>query len=108
MGYSLKGFERETVIRFDEEGEQAEVYTASPVWIRKMDRMVTENPAAFMEVRTDRIDGEVVAKSYQMPKGLLSIRAKKRVLSEEQKAAAAARLSEMRRINSEVRTPLRN
>lgn len=90
MAYSLSRYEQETIIRFDEEGPEAKLYTASPVWMRKMDKLTAENPADFREIRTEKCQGEICAKTYTFPKAFLKIRPK-RELSEEERARLAER-----------------
>lgn len=94
MAYSLSRYEQETIIRFDEEGPEAKLYTASPVWMRKMDKLTAENPADFREIRAEKCQGEICAKTYTFPKSLITIRTKARAssMTEEQKAAAAERI----------------
>ena len=49
MAYSLNGSERETIICFSEDEETATLYTASPVWMRKLDRLSAEHSEFFRE-----------------------------------------------------------
>ena len=107
MAYSLSRYEQETIIRFDEEGPEAKLYTASPVWMRKMDKLTAENPADFREIRAEKCQGEICAKTYTFPKSLITIRTKRvtRDLTEEQRAEMAERGRRLRaeqlRIKSE-------
>ena len=104
MAYTLSRYEQETIIRFDEEGPEVKVYTASPVWMRKMDKLTAENPADFREIRAEKCQGEICSKTYTFPKDLITIRSKRRQMSEEQRAASAERLRKAREINSEAKT----
>ena len=94
MVYSLSRYEQEVIINFNAEEETAELYTANPVWIRKMDKLVEQNPEQFQEYRRERIDGKVISKSYRFPKRFVTIRSKdvKILLSDEQKKVIAERL----------------
>ena len=51
MGYSQGLYEREVIIRFSDADSEANLYTASPVWIRKFDKLVAEHPENFREVK---------------------------------------------------------
>ncbi len=95
MAYRLSRYEQETIINFNAEENTAEIYTADPVWIRKLDKLVEQNPEQFGPGRTERLEGEVIAKRYSFPKRFITIRSKdvKRKLTDEQKAELAERLS---------------
>ena len=56
MGYSQGLYEREVIIRFSDADSEANLYTASPVWIRKFDKLVAEHPENFREVK-NKING---------------------------------------------------
>lgn len=96
MGF-LK-IEQEVMISFNAAEDTAELYTADPVMIRKMDRLVEENPEQFSGKVHSTYHGEVYAKKYFFPKKFVVIRTKdiKRNVSEEQKEKARER---MKRIN---------
>ena len=89
----LSRYEQEVIINFNAEGEHASLYTANPVWIRKMDKRLEQNPDQFRLRRVERIKGEVVSKEYIFPKRFVSIRSRdiKRVLTEEQRKEIAER-----------------
>lgn len=95
---SLSRSEQEVIINFNAAEEIAEVYTADPVWIRKLDKLVEQNPETFKFKRQETYQGKVIAKCYTFPKKLVSIRKKFRDISltEEQRQAAAERLAAMR------------
>lgn len=94
MAYSLNRYEQEVVINFNAEEDTATLYTANPVWIRKMDKITENNPEQFKMYRQEKIDGKVISKSYKFPKKFVSIRTKDRVpvYTEEQRAASAQRI----------------
>ncbi len=101
MGANLNKFERETIISFNAGEDAAVLYTADPVWMRKLDRLAEQNPEQFRPGRAEYYQGEAVAKRYSFPKKLLSIRSKSITLTDEQRAERAARLRNGRKINSE-------
>lgn len=89
---TLTRVEQEVTINFNAEEDTAIVDTRNPVWIRKMDKLLEENPD---EVRL--IDENEVGKTYKVPKGAIhiSIR-KKRVLTEEQRKSLSERMKNIR------------
>lgn len=95
----LTRYEQEVTINFNAVDGTAELYSANPVWIRKIDKLVEQNPEQFKLVEVIRCGGEVVAKQYSFPKRFLSVRSKDvvRELTEEQKAEMAARLKKSRK-----------
>ena len=99
MGYSLSAYERATTVNFNEEEERAVVITASPVWMRKLDRLCEENPEQFSceEWDTQRLDGKIIQKRYTFPKRFITIRSRdrKQELTEEQREAARDRMKQI-------------
>ena len=63
MAYSR--YEQETSIVWDEEEKIARIYTASPVTIRKLDKLVAEHPEAYKKL-WEQVDG--MAKKYEVAK----------------------------------------
>lgn len=92
--YKLSRYEQEVVIGFNAEEDIAELYTADPVWIRKLDKLVKQNPEQFKLDREDKCQGEIVSKRYTFPKRFVSIRSKdiKRELTDEQRTELSNRL----------------
>jgi hypothetical protein len=90
----LSRCEQEVVINFNAEETTMSIYTADPVWIRKLDRLVESNSREYSFVRQETYKGRVVSKTYLAPKKLLTLRSKtqKRELTEEQKKEIAERL----------------
>ena len=82
MSYTLNRYEQEVVINFNAEDDQATLYSANPVWIRKMDNLVEQNPEEFEMYRQERLQGQVISKSYRFPKSFLTVRSKKRQLND--------------------------
>ena len=64
MGYSR--MEQETSIVWDEEEKVARIYTASPVSMRKLDRLCEAFPREYQKVWEEKdSDGRVTAARYQ-------------------------------------------
>ena len=83
--------EQETVVQYDRNGETMTVYTTDSTQITRLDKI-------YQRHKEHKQAGEVVAVEYVVDKNLLSYRSKrvKPVLSDEQRAAARARLQTMR------------
>ena len=90
--------EQETIVSFNVAEDTAELYTADPVYIRKLDKLVEKNPEQFKPGRAKIYQGEITAKRYTFPKRFLSIRSKdvKRELIEKQRKELAERLKKAR------------
>ena len=77
-GMKLSRYEQEVVINLNADEDEATVYTANPVWIRKMDKLCKEFPEVIrLKSWTE------VSKTYVLPKNLVRI-GKPRTLSEAQ------------------------
>lgn len=98
MAAGMTRREQETIISFNAAEDSAELYTADPVYIRKLDKLVKSNPKQFKQGRVETYQGEIVAKCYMFPKRFLSIRSKdiKRELTEKQREELAERLRKAR------------
>lgn len=98
-GYHLSKYEQEVVINFNAGEDTADLYTANPAWIRKMDKLVLQNPEQFKLIKEDKYQGEIIAKRYIFPKRFISVRSKdiKRELTEEQREQVAERMKQMRK-----------
>ena len=96
--YNLSKYEQEVVINFNAGEEEADLYTANQAWIRKMDKLMEQNPEQFKLIKVDTCQREAVAKRYSFPKRFITIRSKdvKRDLTDEQRAELAERLSKTR------------
>lgn len=94
----LSRYEQEVIINFNAAEDMAELYTADTVWMRKLDKLVEQNPEQFKPGRAETYKGEVVAKRYLFPKRFITIRSKdmKRELTDEQRAELVERLSKAR------------
>lgn len=88
---SIPTSEQETVIQYDRNGETMTVYTTDSTQITRLDKI-------YQRHKEHKQAGEVVAVEYVVDKKLLSYRSKrvKPILSDEQRAAARARLQTMR------------
>lgn len=100
--YSLSRTEQEVVIGFNAAEDTAELYTADPVWMRKLDKLVEQNPEQFKEGRQETYQGKVIAKRYTFPKRFITVRSKdvKRELTEEQRMELSNRMKGLHRIDS--------
>ena len=64
----LSRYEQEVVINLNADEEEATVYTANPVWMRKMDKLHKEFPDIIrLKSWTE------VSKTYVLPKNLVRI-----------------------------------
>lgn len=81
--------EQEVHISFCADDTTATLYTSYPAWIRKMDKLVENNPQSFQCIAQT-----AAGKTYTMPRNFVSIRTKERTmtLTEEQKKRATRRL----------------
>lgn len=94
---ALTNIERETIITFNVAEDTAEVYTADPVYVRKLDKLCEQFPDMykFMEELSAKRWKE--SKTYSMPKRLVKFRSPiTREISEEQHSALAERLRKAR------------
>lgn len=94
---ALTNIERETIINFNAAEDTAEIYTADPVYIRKLDKLCEQFPDTykFMEDLSAKQCKE--SKTYSMPKRLVKFRSPvTREISEEQREALAERLRKAR------------
>ena len=85
----LSRYEKETIILLNAAKDTASIYTADPVWKRKLDKLVEKNPQCYQGVKADE-----VSKTYSMPKRFISLRSKEKTvtLTAEQKERAKQRL----------------
>ena len=86
--------ERETIIRWDDSGNECIIYTCNKTLIARLDRYVKHNPSQW-KLNIAHKDG---AREYITTKKLVTIREKsiKSTMTEEQKQAAAERLKKSR------------
>ena len=84
---NLKGItleEQETVINFGWSDKDMTIYTTDRTMITKLDKLVEDGEYEVIEEHKLQ-NGRVIGKTYKADKSLLTLRAKKRVLTEEQK-----------------------
>ena len=99
---SLSKYEQEVIINFNADDNTATLYSSNPVWIRKMDKLVEQNPEQFKMYRQETMKGEIVSKAYVFPKEFVNIRSKKRTcnFTKEQREEIGRRLHH-NKINSD-------
>ena len=90
----LTRYEQEVLINFNAEEQTASIYTANPIWLRKMDKLATAHPENFKQIAEEKLEGKIISKTYEFPKDLITIRSfkKKDTLSEEQRKAQSERM----------------
>ena len=88
--------EQETQINFNAEEKEATLYTADPVMIRKMDKIVEQNPEQFKSEVHSRYQGKIYGMIYSFPKNLVVIRTREitRNLTEEQRRKMGERMKQ--------------
>lgn len=94
MGLTLD--EQELHISMSGRTETVLVYTTYPHWIKRLDKYCAEHPENWKCTGDSYCDGELVGRSYECPRDLLKLAAKKRYVSEEQRKASAERLAKYR------------
>jgi hypothetical protein len=97
----LSFYEQETLISFNRKDKIAQVYTHEPRLIRRLQALSLKYPDTFRLTDTDFECGF----TYEMPKGLISIRAP---ISKEQRAAMRERglkIGRMLHIKTGVQLP---
>lgn len=93
MAYRLSKEEMETHITWDAQNKEAHIYTCDPVYMRKLDKLCQTNPESYVLKKEETLNGAVISKYYYAPSKLISFRTPtNRVMSEEQKEAAAERM----------------
>jgi len=65
---NLSRYEQEVVINFNAEDDTAVIYSANPVWCRKLDALVREYPNKFRVRECSK-----VGRTYECPKRLIRI-----------------------------------
>lgn len=86
--------ERETILIYNDADKYWEIYSAVPKHMRKFDKLNYE------VIKTETYDdGEVMAKFYKVPQNAISFRdhTKKKTLTDEQRAALAERMRNLRK-----------
>lgn len=87
----LTSYERETIINFNEEEKVASVYTYNKSLRNKLNKLVGVNPDIHVIRSSDEMS------EFEVPKSWIKVSPPKQVnLSDEQRAAIAARLQASR------------
>ena len=98
MGVPLE--EQETVIQFNRTDQHATIYTSDSTMMTKLDHLCEDSPEFYSVDRVETIDGEAVGKFYKLSdKKMISLRGKKRTVSDEQKEKFAERMKSFRNQN---------
>ncbi len=89
--YKLSLLEQETIILFNREEKEADVYTHESGLKKKLDKLSKSSPDVFIKREENGAEGV----TYTLPKNLISIRTprEKKTLSEEQKKALRKQLT---------------
>ena len=87
----LTKYEQETIINFNNDEQEASIYTASPQMMRKLDALATAYPEHYRVVEQTE-----VSKTYSCEKHLINLR-KPRKQNEEHSQWARQRMQEMNR-----------
>lgn len=85
---NISRLEQETTITFNAEEKTAEVYSADPVMIRKLDKLCEELPDTY---QCTEVTQTGFGKMYTMPKKMIRF-GKPRTYTEEQKKTLTANL----------------
>lgn len=88
---SLTNYERETIIRFNEEDREAVIFTYNRTLQRQLDQLTQERPEEITLTHSEQDSATVIAKEYRIPKQWLKVRPS-RILSEEEREKIARRL----------------
>ncbi len=89
----LSAEERETIIIFNDDSAECEIYTCSKPLMTKLDKLCKANPDSYRLIRQDAF-----SKTYTTKKTFISFRSGKveRKFTKEQKEQAASRLRKVR------------
>ncbi len=98
---ALTRCEQEAVINFNAGEDTATLYTADPVWIRKMDKLVVSNPEQFSVIKSENQGVQLISKTYKFPKRFVSIRSKdvKLNLSDEKRQELSERAKRLKGVS---------
>ena len=87
----LTKYEQETIINFNNDEQEASIYTASPQMMRKLDALAAAYPEHYQVVEQTE-----VSKTYSCEKHLINLR-KPRKVNEEHSQWVRQRMQEMNR-----------
>jgi len=71
--FALTGYERVTTFNFNEEDNEASIYTYNKALITKLDKYCQEFPKLYKLTNTDKY-GKYIAKTYSVPKEMISVK----------------------------------
>ena len=93
----LSKYEQETLFSFNAQDRGMVIYTADPVWMRKLRKLIKDYPENYQMKEEIVFEDEVISiKVACQDKGLITLRGKRREMSEEQRQANADQLREAR------------
>lgn len=100
---SVSTDEQETVVQISRINGKATIYTSDTTMLTKLHKLMNKNPEEWRLVHQDTVSEEVVSETFECPKKLISFRAStsSRVMTEEQRRAAAERLKKARKKNDD-------
>lgn len=97
MGLNIS--EQETTVSFTRDSDICTVYTSDSTVMTKLDKLVESDKAPHWKLKEEHRlhNGELIGKTYETHKRLISFRANisTREMSEEQKEAASERFKQM-------------
>lgn len=85
--------EMETHVSMSRNSKMMRIYTSEKHIMRRLDKFVEESDA-WKLISVGKCRGEIVSKTYEAPRELLYMKKRKRVMTDEQREAASARLKE--------------
>lgn len=94
----LTSWEKETIISFNEDEKEAQIYTHNPAMIRRVDELCKKHPNEFVLLGEDEKFG---SKTYRFPKKQITIRSIQKK-SEEERKVLAERLKKAREVQTET------
>jgi len=80
----LTKYEKETIINFNQDEENASIYTCDEAWIRAMDKLVAKDSRVSLDTK------DKYSKTYLIPKRAVKVRLS-RVLSATERNKASLR-----------------
>lgn len=100
---SIPANEQETTVAFERNTDKATIYTSDATMLTKLHKLMEKNPKEWRLIGKGRINGDIVSETFECPKRLISFRTStvSRVMTEEQREAAAERLKKARENKSE-------
>lgn len=86
--------EQETTIHFMRTEGYATIYTTDRTSMTRLDRLCRQSPENYQLIHENTIEGEICGKEYRLTdKSLISLRSKKKKISESQRKAIMERMS---------------